>query len=479
MTGANAKRTVHFWKEILPLVILAVLLFYFSVTWNPVLIGLIFVPVLLAAIVFFPEKLWWMVIAWVPFSVDLELYADTPVGMYLPTEPVLAGFLLLSVMYLFRYPPDRSFLRHPVIMLLTGYFGWTALSVITSQHPVASLKSFVVQMWFVVPVLLLGERILTAKDQRKRFFRVYVFSFSIVVIYTLIRLAMHGFPIKEAEWLMRPFFKDHTLMGAVLGLTMPYVGLKIFEKNTSARQRMGWVILFAIYTVVLIETHSRAALLSLIVAAALYFCIFLRIKFAHLTGALILVSGLIWFYQAPLMNSLERNEAESRGDFIRNMESISNVSTDASNLERINRWNAAIEMWKDRPVFGWGPGTYQFEYAPFQKSADLTIISTNVGDVGNAHSEYLGALSESGLAAMIFLVLFVVVTIRDGYRTVLDLTGQDRLILMSALLGFVTYFTHGVLNNFLHSDKVSVFLWGCVAVIVHYSLERKKRNRRN
>ena len=35
----------------------------------------------------------------------------------------------------------------------------------------------------------------------------------------------------------------------------------------------------------------------------------------------------------------------------------------------------AIELFIKRPFFGWGPGTYAFVYAPFQKSKDLTIIA--------------------------------------------------------------------------------------------------------
>jgi len=43
--------------------------------------------------------------------------------------------------------------------------------------------------------------------------------------------------------------------------------------------------------------------------------------------------------------------------------------------------------------------TYQFQYAPFfSLLQDLTIISTNSGDVGNAHSELIiGPLAEMGL----------------------------------------------------------------------------------
>ena len=58
-------------------------------------------------------------------------------------------------------------------------------------------------------------------------------------------------------------------------------------------------------------------------------------------------------------------------------------------------------MFVERPIAGWGPGTYQFEYAPFQTAELRTQISTNNADLGNAHSEYLGPLAEQGLFGFI------------------------------------------------------------------------------
>lgn len=477
MTTAEAKRPVSFWREVLPVSLLAAIVLFAAWEKSVVIAGLVFLPILLFLFVFYPTRLWWATIALVPLSIDLDLYTDTSVGMYLPTEPVFVGFMLLGVLYLMQNPVRKSFLLHPVVLALGGYFGWMAVSVILSSDFLVSLKRFTAQMWYVIPIILLGSRLLERPEDRSRFFRLYIFTFSAVVVYTLIRLAAHGFPIKEAEWLMQPFFKDHTLLGAVLGSTMPYVVLKLFEKNISSGKRILWLVLTVVYTIVLIETHSRAALLSLIIAAGLYVFIRWRVKFVYLIGMLGIVLGLLWVYQAPLMNYLEKNSAESRGSFRQNVESITNVSTDASNLERINRWNAALAMSKERPLFGWGPGTYQFVYAPFQRSEDLTIISTNIGDIGNAHSEYLGALAESGWPAMIFLFLFVLSAVHHGYRTVMDLRGKDRLILMAALLGFVAYFAHGVLNNFLNADKVSLLVWGFTVIIVHYSLESNAKVR--
>ena len=52
-------------------------------------------------------------------------------------------------------------------------------------------------------------------------------------------------------------------------------------------------------------------------------------------------------------------------------------------MERINRWKCAVSMFKEKPILGYGPGTYQFHYGVFQNHKDKTIISTNSGDMGN------------------------------------------------------------------------------------------------
>jgi hypothetical protein len=52
----------------------------------------------------------------------------------------------------------------------------------------------------------------------------------------------------------------------------------------------------------------------------------------------------------------------------------------------------ASRMVAERPWFGFGPGTYVFQYSPFQKSDELTLISTFAGDLGDAHSEYFSAM---------------------------------------------------------------------------------------
>ena len=158
-------------------------------------------------------------------------------------------------------------------------------------------------------------------------------------------------------------------------------------------------------------------------------------------------------------------------DFGERVESMSNISSDASNLERFNRWNSAIKLTKERPIYGWGPGTYSFVYAPFQDASDLTSISTNFGDGGNAHSEYLGPLSEQGIPGLLIMLLLVIFIFYKASTLYIRLEDPDlKRLVMMLLLGLVTYFTHGILNNYLDTDKASVPVWGFIAIIVAIDL---------
>ena len=53
---------------------------------------------------------------------------------------------------------------------------------------------------------------------------------------------------------------------------------------------------------------------------------------------------------------------------------------------------------------------------------------------------------------------------------------MKRLIMM-ILLGMVTYFTHGILNNYLDSDKASIPVWGMMAIIVAIDLFHEKEKK--
>ena len=176
------------------------------------------------------------------------------------------------------------------------------------------------------------------------------------------------------------------------------------------------------------------------------------------------------------MHNLERNQSEHATDNIdERIESMANISTDASNLERLNRWGSAIRLWEERPIVGWGPGTYAMVYAPFQLSSSKTVISTNAGILGNAHSEYLGPLSEQGLIGMLLIIMLVIYILYIGITLYLRLPeGPLKTLLLTIILGLITYFAHGILNNYLDTDKATIPVWGFTAIIVMLDIKYPK-----
>jgi O-antigen ligase len=177
---------------------------------------------------------------------------------------------------------------------------------------------------------------------------------------------------------------------------------------------------------------------------------------------------------------MEKNRQDSSANITEHLQSVTNIATDASNLERVNRWAAAFRMFRERPVFGFGPGTYMFKYAPFQNSKQRTVISTNFGDLGNAHSEYIGPMAESGVLGVLSFVLIGIVTIITGYRVYHRIKEIHlRIVLLTSMVALITYFIHGFLNNFLDTDKASSLFWGFTAIIVSLDIYYKDDKKRN
>ena len=420
------------------------------------------------------DKLFLFVIFFTPLSINIEEFVSAQVGLFLPTEPLLFGMLLLIVFNQLRKNQfDSRFLKHPITLIFIAQLLWILLTSITSTHPEVSFKFLLTKLWFIIPIYFYGTLFFKNEKNIYRFLSLFIASLTIVVIYTLFNHALNGFDEESGHWVMFPFFKDHTSYGAILALIYPPLFGLLFAKKHGPLMRLTLISLILLFGFAIFMSYTRAAWLSIVGALLVYLLIRFKIQFKYLAG--IGVIGIIYiaFSWTAIMHNLERNNSEHATDNVdERIESIANISTDASNLERLNRWGSAIRMWQEKPILGWGPGTYAFEYAPFQLSSGKTIISTNSGNMGNAHSEYLGPLSEQGLMGMLLMTLLVIYIIYTGITLYIRMPHQEmRLIMLTLLLGLITYFAHGILNNYLDTDKATIPVWVFTAIIVMLDLK--------
>jgi len=427
------------------------------------------VPAVLAVLllyVFSLDKVMLFVSFAVPLSVVLDSLEELAVS--LPAEPMLAGVLVLFVaklLYDGKY--DMSIARHPVAISIYFMFAWMVVTTFTSSMPVVSIKFIVSRLWFVVPSFFFCALMFKKPKNIDWFIWLYIASLCIVVVYTTVTHAKYGFDNDSAHWVMSPFYNDHTAYGAALAIYLIYAITYAFIPDIKKTRKILILVVIAVLSIAMILSSCRAAWLSLAAALAVLLCVLFRIKFRWVFATIVVLVGLFITFQAQIIDSLEHNNQDASGDLVENIQSITNISTDASNLERINRWQSAFRLFADRPIFGWGPGTYQFVYAPYQRAKEKTIISTNAGDGGNAHSEFIGPLAEQGFMGTIMMLAFVITVVYTGLKAYGKAKNKKaKVLVLGATLAFFSYFVHGFLNNFLDTDKLAVPIWSCAALIV-------------
>lgn len=413
-----------------------------------------------------------------PLSLPLkEIIPGLSFDMNLPTEPLMVGLLIFFLLKVAqRKIQDRNLLRHPVTLAIAFYLLWMLFTCLTSSMPLVSLKYWISKLWFIVAFYWFGYALLQQKMSIYRFVLLYGLGFLPVIGYAWWRHSGYGFfDYQAANYVMNPFFKDHTSYGAMLVFFIPALFAMWRNRQLKPVVRMLSLILLAVFSVALVFSYTRAAWLSLVVAVGVAGILWLKIRFRTVLLMGLLVVGVIFLFQNQLMERLEKNKQESSAQLSGHLNSISNVSTDASNVERLNRWSSAVAMFQQKPLLGWGPGTYMFQYAPFQRTDLRTIISTNSADGGNAHSEYLGPLAESGILGFASFLLLVVLILRTGFQVYARAENkEDRAMVLAVLLGLVSYLVHGFLNNFLDADKAAVPFWLFVVFLVVQDIRIKQ-----
>ncbi len=432
--------------------------------------------IIIFALYFFAyDKVLFLIALLTPISIEIGS-EEFGFALSFPSEVLMILMVIMVFLkLLYDKKVDKQFIKHPITILIILNLVWMFITTLTSEMFLVSFKYFLARLWFVIPCYFVGVEIFKNQKNIEKYNWAYIFSLCIVIVYTLIKHSARGFSQASSVVIMRPLFPEHTSYGAMLVFVVPFLVFSLFRSNKKPIFKVFTAGVLALVLVGLIFSFTRAAWLGGIIALVIFILYLCKVKLRYIITIGVIFITLFFTFQEQIIVALKKNSQDSSQNFIEHVQSMSNISTDASNLERINRWQSAIRMFKERPIVGWGPGTYQFVYSPFQRSQEKTIISTNAGDGGNAHSEYLGPLSEQGIIGLIIIVMLYITMIYTANKVFWKSKNKfDRYMSLTCMLALITYFVHGFLNNFLDIDKAAVLFWLYVAIIV--SLDLKYRN---
>lgn len=196
--------------------------------------------------------------------------------------------------------------------------------------------------------------------------------------------------------LIRGIMGNSGLMGRALATTIPvtfYLFLESEKTKSFYKIILSVMLLVQFYAIVLTMARSPwfALLLSLFVMQIFY------PRFRKVFWAITLVAAVvIW----------------ATWDQVSDSQVSQRINDDTSTLEgREARWDAGLNMWKEKPVRGWGFGRFEQQSGKFRTDG----INRNFRN-GAVENDYLYILVGSGLIGLLPYLMFILVPLINSFR---------------------------------------------------------------
>ena len=159
-------------------------------------------------------------------------------------------------------------------------------------------------------------------------------------------------------------------------------------------------------------------------------CLFRRRAILGIGGMLLLLAAGIAFYRPLNQRAREAIGSIRRGDW------------DALVTYRLGPWATAVQMAAERPLTGWGPGTFGAEYVAHRLELEIATRKRFVNPLltssyGEAHNDYLQPFAEAGVPAGLALVAAVALLLRGLGSQVRRLEEPSRRVEAVFLFAFL------------------------------------------
>lgn len=413
------------------------------------------------------KSLYYLLLFTIPFSIE---YSFTPsLATDLPDEPLMIGLMFVSFVYLFQNPKSlpRAYLTHPLFLLLLLHLFWTLITSFTSVTPLVSFKIFFSKVWYVTTFVVLSAVVLkTQEDVKRAFWCIYV-PLTILIIQVIIRHALVGFSFDDINKPMPPFFRNHVNYAAIVALFIPFIWMaRGWYKPSFTKKLLTASIV--LYVVAIYLSYTRTCYLALLLIPPFVWILKNRLIKPALLAAFVLLMGMVSFlmYENKFMDFAPEFEQTTMHDEFGDHLSSTFEGKDVSSMERVYRWIAIAQMWKDKPIFGFGAGNFYPNYMSYTILSFETYVSDNE-ERSTAHNYFLLLLAEQGVPGVLFFILLtaaIFIWCEKTYHRTIDFLDK-RLVMTVAVVLMISY-VNLMLSDLLESDKLGSFFFISFSLLI-------------
>ena len=289
-------------------------------------------------------------------------------------------------------------------------------------------------------ILLACSALVFNLDSSKKFIKVFANLGLVISVYGLLQVV----GLDPIDWVIvyNPVITtlgNPNFTSGILGLTAIAILLLILEEK-NVRIRAFYSIALFLDLFILVKSQSVQGI------------------FAFLVGVGVLVLTKIWVINKKYgLISLGLSGLLGLPIAL----AILNIGPLASRLyqgslgNRLDYWQAAINMFKSQPIFGVGVDRYGEHYREF--AVQNQVVQGQVTD--NAHSVYLQLLATGGLSTFIPYLLLMGFITYVGFRKLFSATGQTK-VKVSGILGI---WLGTLVLNLVTIDNLGVGVWSWIA----------------
>ena len=383
-----------------------------------------------------------------------------------------AGAILLWAAWLAKQWLDGeiSLLGNPLFLPMAAFAGLIALQLALrrSAYPHDSIVGALLYCAYAMLCFLANQNLIRVSQARKIAVILAIYG-SLVAGFALLQgVAPNGklywmrLP-RLGGWIYGPYV-NHNHYAGLMELLVPIPLVISLSHLAHEKTRIACGIAAAVMVGTIFLSGSRGGMLAIFVELAVIGVVLsrqkrtMRIAIGAGAFAVVLVSLLVWLGGKELTTRVASISTEARGEISGGM--------------RLSIDRDAIQMFRHRPILGWGLGTFPVVYPQFRS------FYTNFF-VNEAHNDYLQLLSEMGLLGFGTMIWFFVVLFRRIPRKIQQWPSNvSGAVTLACTLGITGILVHSLIDfNLQIPANAALFYVFCTMAAAPPLLQRSHKRR--
>jgi O-antigen ligase len=264
-------------------------------------------------------------------------------------------------------------------------------------------------------------------------------------------------------WIYGPYV-NHNHYAGLMELLFPIPLVISLTRFAPEKERISAGIAAAIMVGTIFLSGSRGGMLAIFVELVILAIIQLsqkktiRLAIGAIAFAAVLVGLLSWLGGKELTSRLSSISTEARSEISGGM--------------RLSIDRDALQMFRRKPIIGWGLGTFPVVYPQFRS------FYTNFF-VNEAHNDYLQLLTEAGLLGFGTMLWFLVVLYRRAASKIKNWTSDvSGAVTLACMMGVSGILVHSLFDfNLQVPANAALFYVFCTIVTAPPLLKRARKHR--